>query len=72
MPRQSRLFANEVLQGAPHISETIGGHLKALVDDHAALFDRWIAEGRMAAVDTLGLCMMIGMPMRCAATFSGC
>ena len=51
MPRESRLFANEVLQGAPHISDTLGGRLKSLVDEHAALFDRWIAAGRLAPLD---------------------
>lgn len=50
-PRESRLFANEVLQGAPHISDTIGGHLKSLVDEQAALFERWVREGRLAPME---------------------
>lgn len=51
MPRQSRLFANEVLQGAPHIGETVEGSLKTLVDARAALFQRWIDAGRLAPLD---------------------
>lgn len=50
-PRESRLFANEVLQGVPRIEEEISVDLKALVDDRAALIRRWIAAGRLAAVD---------------------
>ncbi len=48
MPRESRLFANEVLQGAPHITDTIQGRLKDLVDGQANVFDRWISEGKLA------------------------
>lgn len=50
-PRESRLFAGEVLLGAPRLSGFIEGELKALVDDRAALIRRWGAEGRIAAVD---------------------
>lgn len=51
MPRESRLFANEVLQGAPHIGETIKGPLKSLVDAQAALFQDWIDAGRLAPLN---------------------
>lgn len=50
-PRESRLFAHEVLQGAPRIGETITGPLKALVDDKAALIRHWQVAGRLAPVD---------------------
>lgn len=50
MPRESRLFANEMLHGAPHLSETIKGTLKALVDEKAAVIDRWATAGRIAPV----------------------
>ena len=32
-PRESRLFANEILQGAPRIQDALNGELKALVDE---------------------------------------
>lgn len=51
MPRESRLFANEVLQGAPHISDEIEGNLKELVNRQAALFQRWMDAGRLAPID---------------------
>ena len=50
-PRESRLFAGEILLGAPRLSDFIAGELKALVDDRAALIRRWGAEGRIAPVD---------------------
>ncbi|MFZ1726459.1 MAG: TetR family transcriptional regulator C-terminal domain-containing protein [Albidovulum sp.] len=49
-PRESRLFANEVLQGAPRMMGTLEGGLKALVDKKADVIRQWIAEGRIAAV----------------------
>ena len=51
MPRESRLFANEILQGAPHITDEIDGRLRSLVNEQAALFQRWIDEGRLADLD---------------------
>ena len=58
-PRESRLFANEVLQGAPRLSDEISGDLKHLVDDRAALIRRWIAAGQLAAVDPYHLIFSI-------------
>lgn len=49
-PRESRLFANEILQGAPRMMETLSGDLKNLVDEKAAVISRWQAEGRIAAM----------------------
>ncbi|MBT8408835.1 MAG: TetR family transcriptional regulator C-terminal domain-containing protein [Alphaproteobacteria bacterium] len=50
-PRQSRLFANEIVQGAPNILGQIEGPLRALVDEKAALIAGWAAEGRIAPLD---------------------
>ena len=47
-PRESRLFANEILQGAPRMMEALTGELKTLVDATAAVLGRWAAEGRIA------------------------
>jgi TetR/AcrR family transcriptional regulator len=47
-PHESRLFANEILQGAPGIEGTLKGPLKALVDDKAALIQSWIDAGKLA------------------------
>ena len=47
-PRESRLFANEILQGAPRILPAIEGELKALVDARSLLLTRWMDDGRIA------------------------
>lgn len=47
-PRESRLFANEILQGAPRMREAIEGDLKRLVDEKSVLLTRWMDEGRIA------------------------
>ena len=49
-PRESRLFANEILQGAPRITDEMRD-LKVLVDEKAKVIRRWAAEGRIASVD---------------------
>ena len=58
-PRESRLFANEMLQGAPRMLATIEGPLKALVDEKAVVLRRWMAEGRIAPVHPVHLIFSI-------------
>lgn len=50
-PRESKLFANEVLQGAPHILPEIKGGLKDLVSSKARAITRWAEAGKIADVD---------------------
>ena len=47
-PRESRLFANEILQGGPRIREAIEGDLKALVDEKSLVLQGWMDQGRIA------------------------
>ncbi|MEY4872685.1 MAG: hypothetical protein RLZZ563_2015 [Pseudomonadota bacterium] len=47
-PRESRLFANEILQGAPRMRDAIEGDLKALVDEKSAVLTAWMDQGRIA------------------------
>ncbi|HEX9905958.1 MAG TPA: TetR family transcriptional regulator C-terminal domain-containing protein [Propylenella sp.] len=58
-PEASRLFANEILHGAPAIGDFLKGPLKQLVDMKAAVIERWIAEGRLSPVDPRHLIMMV-------------
>ncbi len=50
-PKASRLFANEILHGAPTIGAFLAGPLKQLVDDKAAVIAGWMAAGLINAVD---------------------
>ncbi|OYX19766.1 MAG: TetR family transcriptional regulator [Rhodobacterales bacterium 32-66-9] len=58
-PRESRLFAGEILQGAPRMREAIEGDLRALVTDKARVLIRWMDEGRITRVDPVHLIFSI-------------
>jgi TetR/AcrR family transcriptional regulator len=58
-PKASRLFAMEILQGAPVLGDVLRGRLKKIVDDKARVLRRWIAEGRIAPVDPYHLIFMV-------------
>jgi TetR/AcrR family transcriptional regulator len=58
-PHASRVFANEVLHGAPQIERYLSHDLRRIVDEKAAVLDGWIAAGRMAPVDTRHFFFMI-------------
>ena len=50
-PAASRLFALEMLQGAPHLNATLTGPLLAMVEAKARTIEGWIAGGRLRPVD---------------------
>lgn len=58
-PRESRLFANEILQGAPRIMPMIEGELKPLVDDKAEIIKGWIKAGKINPTDPYHLIFSI-------------
>lgn len=58
-PRESRLFANEILQGAPRIRSALEGELRALVEEKAAVIRGWIEAGKMPDLDPVHLIFSI-------------
>lgn len=58
-PRESRLFANEMLQGAPHAIDVLEGELKELVDDKAKVIESWMEQGKIARTDPYHLIFSI-------------
>lgn len=58
-PRESRLFANEILQGAPRVMPMLEGELKALVDEKAAIIERWMHAGKIARTNPYHLIFSI-------------
>jgi TetR/AcrR family transcriptional regulator len=58
-PRESRLFANEMLQGAPRTVDMLAGDLKRLVDDKATVIRRWMDEGKLTRADPYHLIFSI-------------
>ncbi len=51
----SRVFANELLHGAPEIGAYLRTELRKLVATKAAVIDVWIREGRIAPLDPVHL-----------------
>ncbi|MBK6468876.1 MAG: TetR family transcriptional regulator C-terminal domain-containing protein [Rhodobacter sp.] len=58
-PRESRLFAGEIIQGAPRLSTVIEGELRRLVAEKAVVLSAWMDEGRIARVDPVHLIFSI-------------
>ncbi|PKA41929.1 TetR family transcriptional regulator C-terminal domain-containing protein [Rhizobium sullae] len=50
-PRESRLFASEIIQGARFLSEKDRAHMRLATDRHAAILEQWMSEGRMAIIN---------------------
>ncbi len=51
LPRESRLFAGEILQGAPRMGPHLRSSLKPLFDEKCAVIQGWMDDGHLAAVD---------------------
>lgn len=58
-PRESRLFANEIVRGAPRIRDVLRGELRALVDGVAQVINGWAQAGRIKPVDPYHLIFSI-------------
>ena len=50
-PAASRLFANEIMHGAPAIGTFLQEDMRRLVDEKAAVIRQWMDEGRLAKTD---------------------
>jgi TetR/AcrR family transcriptional regulator len=58
-PQASRLFASEVLTGAPILKDFLETRLKSLVEEKSAILQSWIDAGKLAPVDPVHLVFMI-------------
>ena len=58
-PRESRLFANEILQGAPHMRAAIEGDLKSLVEKKTVILQAWMDAGKIAPLPPVHLIFSI-------------
>jgi TetR/AcrR family transcriptional regulator len=54
-PEASRIFAGEVLRGAPHIKSYLGRELRQRVAAMTTTIEGWIAAGQMAPIDPVHL-----------------
>ena len=58
-PRESRLFANEIIQGAPRLTTVLETELKDLVDEKAEVFTQWMKTGKIAKIHPVHLLFSI-------------
>jgi len=58
-PQASKLFAMEIIQGAPHIKEYIRTEMRTWVRMKASVIEQWIDQGRMKKVDPVQLIFLI-------------
>ena len=58
-PRESRLFANEIIQGAPRIKDVLRTDLRDLVMAKATIIEGWVAAGKIKPVDPVHLIFSI-------------
>ncbi len=58
-PQASKVFAMEIIQGAPHIKDYIRTDMRRWVRDKAAVITAWAEQGRMEPVDPVQLIFMI-------------
>lgn len=58
-PRASKLYAMEMIQGAPHLKGYIRTEMRQWVRRKTRIIESWIAQGRMEPVDPLHLIFLI-------------
>jgi TetR/AcrR family transcriptional regulator len=68
-PDGSKVFANELLHGAPVVNELLSTELRKLVQGKAAVVQAWVDAGRMAPVDGMHLFFTIWAATQTYADF---
>jgi TetR/AcrR family transcriptional regulator len=58
-PRASKLYAMEMIQGAPHLKGYIRTEMRQFVRRKAQIIEQWIEQGRMDKVDPMHLIFLI-------------
>ncbi|NOY13807.1 MAG: TetR family transcriptional regulator [Deltaproteobacteria bacterium] len=69
-PNGSKVFAAEIINGAPHLSADIKNRLLPRLEEDISLVESWIAEGRLDPIDPRHLFFMIWSTTQTYADFS--
>ncbi len=69
-PNASRVFAQEVVSGAPVIGDFLRGHLRDWVQRQSAVIEAWVAQGRIDPVDPAHLFFTIWAATQTYADFA--
>jgi len=56
---ETRLFANEILQGAEHLSMDARQHMRRVTSEKAEVIDSWAAAGKIVPVDARHLFILL-------------
>lgn len=68
-PYASRVWANELLHGAPELRSTLVRTLRPLMRRKTGVIEQWVAQGRMAPVDSMHLFFTIWAATQTYADF---
>jgi len=69
-PQASRVYAMEVISGAPVYAETMRNKILPLLQKDIAVFEAWMAAGKIAAVNTTHLLFAIWAMTQSYADFA--
>ena len=69
-PLASKIFANEIIHGAPRINEYLNSDFRAWLRSKSSVIEQWIKQGKMDPVDPLFLIMLIWSSTQHYADFS--
>jgi TetR/AcrR family transcriptional regulator len=69
-PLASKIFANEIIHGAPRINEYLNSDFREWLRSKSAVIEHWIKQGKMDPVDPLFLIMLIWSATQHYADFS--
>ncbi len=58
-PESSRLFAMEIMQGAPHLKKVLATDLTDTVRQKSVIIEGWIAQGKLRPIEPYHLLFMI-------------
>jgi TetR/AcrR family transcriptional regulator len=68
-PYASKVFANEILHGAPQLADYLADHVRRWVEGKAKVIDQWVARGAMQPVDAPHLFFVIWSSTQTYADF---
>jgi TetR/AcrR family transcriptional regulator len=68
-PYASKVFANEILHGAPQLTDYLGDQVRRWVEGKAKVIDQWVARGLMKPVDAPHLFFVIWAATQTYADF---
>ena len=69
-PNGSKIFAMEIIQGAPHIKQYISKDMRLWVKEKTSVIQSWIDQGKMKPIDPTHLIFMIWATTQHYADFS--